>query len=570
MKRRTAWRLAALAAAWLLPGAPALAQEGSAHPNYLPLSRPGTSVPIEAVAVALSAPSGDPARDAAAVAAVEGLVSGLVGREFESIEMANLVRRMEADPAVARVAYRLFPDGANGARIAFEVTPAAPAEAEPAQSAGFPTLVKNDRSLVTAIVAGGLGVYSDGNPWFGQPELFNASNPLAGHLPGARATWTEGALELGAGFATRLGDSDLYGFGAASGMLTWSLGQDIFTDQPRAYLAVEKAYAGLLYANPATQNRAKLSLGRQTYTLNDGFLVNMVKGSSNAGPRGATYLGPRLTNDFSVLGEAKIGAWSFSGFFINPNELEQLESNSHFLGGNIAYTFRKGLSVDATVMTVPTSNTVSATPQGRNVPLQGTTTVAGHLAASDLLVAGVFTEGELAYQFNDGADVSAWAGYGTIGYIARDMGWTPSLSYRYAAFSGDDPATVAFERFTAPLSTGLGIWLQGISFGKLFANTNLITHRVQFNVAPLTSLNVTFDYHRLIAGQLNNPGGNPALAQLAAHGIGDELTLSGRWALSANLYLQAIASAAIPGAALQAIGADRTWSTLQLSLYWSL
>lgn len=567
---RRAQRLAALAAACLLPGTPALAQEGSAHPNYLPLSHPGTSVPIAAVAVELTASSGDPARDAAAVAAVEAIVNGLAGRQFEAIEMANIVRRIEADPAVAGVAYRLLPDGANGARVRFDVTPAAPGAARPTFPAGFPTLLKTDRMLVTAIVAGGLGVYSDGNPWFGQPALFLASSPVAGHLPGSRATWTEGDLELGGGFAARLGDSNVYAFGAVTGMLSWSLGQDIFTNESRAYVAVEKGYAGILYANPATRNRVKLSLGRQTYTLNDGFLVNMVKGSSNAGPRGATYLGPRLTNDFSVLGEAHFGAWDFNAFYINPNELEQLESNSHFLGGNIAYTFRKGLSVDATVLTVPGSDISSATPQGRRVPLQGTTTVAGHLAVSNLLAAGVFTEAELAYQFNDGEDVAAWAGYGTLGFIARDTGWTPSLSYRYAAFSGDDPDTVTFERFTAPLSTGLGIWLQGIAFGKLFANTNLVTHRVQFNVAPAPALNVTFDYHRLIAAQLNNLGGNPALAQLASTDIGRELTLSGRWAIKRTLYLQGVASAAIPGEALQALGADRTWTTVQLSLYWSL
>lgn len=50
-----------------------------------------------------------------------------------------------------------------------------------------------------------------------------------------------------------------------------------------------------------------------------------------------------------------------------------------------------------------------------------------------------------------------WAGYGTIGYIARQTTWTPSLSYRDAVFSGDDPDTDAFERWDPLLSTGLGI-----------------------------------------------------------------------------------------------------------------
>jgi hypothetical protein len=150
------------------------------------------------------------------------------------------------------------------------------------------------------------------------------------------------------------------------------------------------------------------------------------------------------------------------------------------------------------------------------------------------------------------------------------MPWTPSLSYRYAHFTGDDPDTQTYERFDSPLSTGLGIWLQGISFGKLFSNTNLATHRIQFNVAPVETLNVTFDYHKLIAPEFNNLGANPVLRQLTSHDIGDEFTLSARWAINRNLYLQGVASYAIPGEALRDIGANEDWSTLQLSLYWSL
>lgn len=562
--------LVALGAATLLPGLPALAQDGSSHPNYLPLSRPAEDVPIDSAAVRISASSGDAAQDAAAVTAVERLASGLVGGRFGAIEMAGLLRRMEQDPAVAQVAYRLLPAGPNSVRIAFEVRPAAPAQSKAPVAANFPTLLKTDRSLVTAIVAGGIGAYSDGNPWFGQPALFNASSPVAGKLPGNRATWTEGSLELGAGLASQIGATNLYVFGALTGMFTWSLGQDVFRDDARGYVDTEKAYAGLLYAEPATRTRAKLSIGRQTYTLNDGFLVNMVKGSGNAGPRGASYLGPRLTNDFSVLADARIGRWTFNAFYIDPNELEALESDSRFLGANVKHAFSDKLSVDGTILTVPNSNSTFATPQGRRVRRQGSATVAGHVKARNLLVDGLFAEGELAHQFHDGEDVSAWAGYGSLGYIARSAPWSPSLSYRYAVFSGDDPDTETFERFDSPLSTGLGIWLQGISFGKLFGNTNLVTHRVQLNVAPVETLNVTFDYHKLVADQRNNLGANPALAQLSSTDIGDELTLSGRWAINRNLYLQGVASAAIPGRALKDIGADRTWSTLQLSLYWSL
>lgn len=572
-------RLLPLAALLLaaVPFTAARAQEASTQPNYITQPRQAEGVDVDSVIVRLRRPSGDAARDEKAVATARSLLAPLAGTGFSSIETARLVARVTEAAAVARVDYRLLPAGANAVRVEFLVDAQAPDGGAALPSgvlAGtlgdFPVFYKDARSLVTAIVAGGLGVYSDGNPWFGQPELFNRFNPLAGHLPGSRATWTEGSLELGGGFAAQLGNAPLYAFGAVTGMKTWSIGQDIFRNDTRNFDAMEKAYAGLLYADPATRNKARVSVGRQVFTLNDGFLVNLVKGSANAGDRGATYLGPRLANDFSVLADGRLGKWRFAVFYIDPNEIEALETDSTFLGANLGYGFTDNVGLDVTAMTIPHSESLYANPDGLTLQREGTTTLAAHLLWKRIAFDGLWFEGELAHQFNPDYAMNAWAGYGTIGYIARDRAWMPSISYRYSYFSGDDPATETFERFDPLLNTGLGIWLQGISFGKLTANSNLATHRVQLNVVPVEALNVTFDYHMLMAPQLNNLGANPALANLSSHDLGQEFTLSGRWALNRNLYLQAVASYALPGEALRDIGADENWSTLQLSLYWGL
>lgn len=175
-------------AAWLA-AAPALAQYVSTHPNNLPLSRPAEDVPIAAVSARVIRASGDPARDADLVRRVEEQAAALRGTGFSDLEVGGLLLRLEADPAIARVAYRLLPDGANSVAILFDIVAApatAPAPPKAPSPAGFPDLLRNERSQVSAIVAGGIGVYSDGNPWFGQPALFNASSPIAGKLPGAR------------------------------------------------------------------------------------------------------------------------------------------------------------------------------------------------------------------------------------------------------------------------------------------------------------------------------------------------------------------------------------------------
>lgn len=570
-------RLAALLIAAALPGWPALAQETSTQPNYLPQPLRAEDLPIDSVIVRLAKSSGSEAQDEAALAAARQVAAILPGTRFSMIEMSRLVVRMEREADVARVTYRLLPAGANSVRVEFAVEAAPKPKAEQAPEgiltgkiSDFPVLYKDDRNLFTAIVAGGLGVYSDGNPWFGQPELFNKSNPLAGRLPGRQTTWTEGSLELGGGFASQLGDEPLYAFGALTGIKSWTIGQDIFTDEFRDFDAIEKAHAGLLYADTATHNKAKVSVGRQTYTLNDGFLVNLVKGSANVGERGASYLGPRLANYFSFLADGRFGAWGFSLFYIDPNELKQIATDSTFLGANLKYHFNDDVSLDGTFINILTSKSAYANPYGLTLEREGLNTLAAHLKWRNLLVDGLFIEGELAHQFHPDFAMNAWAGYGTLGYIAREVRWTPSLSYRYAVFSGDNPATETYERFDSLLSTGLGIWLQGISFGKLFSNSNLATHRIQMNVVPVEALNVTFEYHKLMAPELNNLGSNPALSWLSSHDIGQEFTLSARWAINRNLYLQGVASYAIPGEALRSLDADGNWSTLQLSLYWGL
>ncbi len=47
----------------------------------------------------------------------------------------------------------------------------------------------------------------------------------------------------------------------------------------RTNTALEKAYGGLLYVDPETGNSLDVSLGRQTVTLNDGFLIHFVRGA---------------------------------------------------------------------------------------------------------------------------------------------------------------------------------------------------------------------------------------------------------------------------------------------------
>ena len=558
-------------------GGAAVAQDavgaGQFGPAVIPQGEAAVGRDITSVEVEIASSAGDEAGEAEAAEAVREAVQGLIGREYrlDLVEgtLAPFVTKGTVGAATHRPAY----DGARGTlglRVMLDFAPAAVAEAaRKADKPAFPVLHEDDRSKLTIIANLGFGVYSYSNAWFGDPELFNASNPLAGELPGDSSTWVEGFAELGIGGITQIADSNVYAFGAVSALASFSRGQDIFTNAGREHVDFERGYAGLLYADRDTGNSAKLSLGRQTWTLNDGFLISMIAGSSNAGERGATYLGPRNATDFSALFNGEFGRARVSLFYIDPNELEDLESDTAFAGANLGYRFTDSLSLDASVIVIPNSKSTYRTPDGEALAREGTRTYGLHGLYRPLTPDHIWIEAEGYLQDNSDYDMSAHAAYGTVGYILGSSGWKPSLSYRYAIFSGDDPSTERFERFDSLMSTGLGIWLQGISLGKVYRNGNLNTHRIQGNVAPQRGMNVTFTYHRLRADELNNIGGNPALSQLGSRDIGQEFTATLRWAIDREKFLQVVASRAYPGDALELVGATDPWTTLQASLYFS-
>ncbi|MCE8556444.1 alginate export family protein [Ruegeria pomeroyi] len=554
-------------------GYPALAQDnaGQYGASVLPLGQSATGHSISRVDVVIGTSSGDPARDAAALKAARAATNALVGRAYRPaiVDTATgfLVSRGLVRAATHRTTYQ-GDRGVLGVVVSLDVTATqTPDGAADETRPGFPVIYQDDRSKLTFILNTGAGVYSDSSPWFGAPALFNQFSPIAGKLPGRATTWSEAYLEFGLGGATQLGDSDYYLFGALSGLFSVSRGQDIFRNDARNFLHPEKGYVGILYADPKSGNTAQLSFGRQTWTLNNGFLISMVSGSSNAGERGATYLGPRNSTDFSALATGEFGRSRFSMFYIDPDELENLESNTTFAGLNLGYQFTDAFSADASIITIPTSDSTYRTPYGASLARKGTTTWGLHGLYRPTSSDHLWLEGEAYRQTNSNYDMRAHAYYGSVGYIWSSLPWSPSISYRYASFSGDDPNTSTYERFDSLMSTGLGNWLQGLSFGKVYRNANLNTHRIQLNLVPRKGMNLTFDWHLLRADEFNNLGANPALANLTSRDIGNEFSVALRWSLDRNRYLQVVASHAVPGDALTNIGAGDPWTTLQASLY---
>jgi hypothetical protein len=298
-------------------------------------------------------------------------------------------------------------------------------------------------------------------------------------------------------------------------------------------------------------------------------LLSKIPVSTNVSDRAALYLGPRLASQNTILARLRAFGFNLDAFMIEPSEPEVIETHTRLFGINLQYRFR---NVDAafTYFYIPRSDSVYRAPGGLQLPREGLRTFNPSLSVTNLLgLEGLWFKGEYAYQNNENFDMAAQAGYVWVGYQVLQWPWRPAISYRYSFFTGDDPSTKTFERFDPLFSGGLGNFLPGIVFSKVYKNSNLFTHRINLSVNPSDTLQFLFDYFRHKADDLNNLGGIGPLQILKSKDIGQEVTLTAFWYIGTHIFFQGIASAGIPGEAIKKAlpGEVKTWYTLQASLY---
>ncbi len=579
--------------ALLVQVSPLLAQDGSgavdsgggfSGPGSVQLPSSAETLVVDSVVINTRGSSGDAAGDAAILDRVRTSVGLREGDRLSSVGLDVLGARLSDLPGVIEAQTSLAAAGGGGrARVVVDVELGPETAVHPGATGvlagdgagALPMLWRRDGQALRFILNTGIGAFSDGNPWFGSPETFTLGNPLVqdpslGANTGSRATWAEAWVEFGIGGVTQLGATNSAVYGAVTAIAPAATGQDIFRNDFRSSIDVEKAYVGYVWSDPDARRSFDLSFGRLNYTLNDGFLISQFGSQWNAGPRPGVYLAPRTTMDFGAVAKAKLDAWSATAFYLDPNEYEPLESNTKLAGLNVRYAFSEPFYVDASVIRAVESDTLYRAPSGTIGARNGLTTIAAHVRWADRdRLPGVWVEAEGAHQTHDAFDMDAYAGYAVIGYLARDLPWTPSLSLRSSIFSGDDPATATYERFDSLYSGGLSEWLQGISLGKALTPSNRVSQRIRLNVTPNPRLNLTLDvfWHR--ADQFNNIGGNPALAQLSSKDLGEEVQFTARWAIRDDLYFLGVVGRAFPGQAIKDAtgGTAEDWTTVQAQLF---
>ena len=268
-------------------------------------------------------------------AQVESAFGAKAGDRFSSVLAEQGLKQVRSLPSLERAEYRIYRSTESGA---FIVAWRSSASIQPRwlargrrdgwraeTGAEFPLLYEGPQAKLSAYVNGGVGAFSDFSPWFGSAGEFTAGSPIAEDpADGDHATWGEFYAEPGLYGISQLGGLPWYVYGDASVLLTAASGQDLFVSEERSYSDVEKAYAGVLYApvGEGSQTRFNVSAGRQSFELNDGFMISRYSGSANAGERASLYLNSRTAFENTALGSLQVGDLHLQGFFLEPQEID--------------------------------------------------------------------------------------------------------------------------------------------------------------------------------------------------------------------------------------------------------
>jgi hypothetical protein len=406
--------------------------------------------------------------------------------------------------------------------------PAAPQEPE-ARPTGLPSGLK-----WTFNFDAGFGSFSFFNSLFTNPR-----DEPSGNLSD---NWLEGYVKpsLSASYGLENG-SAFVGTASAVGERTYGgapavVGEDFSSFAPDDLSVAWRSGSSLAVG----ENAIELTVGRARYQLGHGFLL--YDGAGEGGSRGGYWSNARKAFEFASIARFKPGPHTAEVFYLDKDELPEAETGSRLWGTNYEYQIGDASTFGVTYMRWFANADVDPRRDGLSV------FNARAYTAPILAVPALAFEVEYAYENNGEALTStAWSLQGA--YEFGDARWTPQVSYRYAFFEGDDPATATNEAFD-PLFLGFsdwGTWWQGEIAGEYFlANSNLISHQVRLHAAPAESLGGGLIFYRFFADQPASYGTGTTSRDIAF-----EVDAYADWKLNQNFTISFVGGFADPGEAVR-------------------
>lgn len=401
----------------------------------------------------------------------------------------------------------------------------APPEAEPeARPTGLPKGVDWTFNLDASIGAFGFANSLYTNPKPGQP-----SGDLGDD-------WFEGSIKPGLSFTYTSSESwQFYGKVSGVGERTYGAAPSLVGEDASSF-NVEDLHIGW---RSGGENELEFTLGRAQYRLGHGFLL--WDGAAEGGTRGGYWTNARKAFELAAIGRVKPGNHTFEAFYLDKDELPEADADNQLWGANYEYAIGEHTTLGATYMSFSADPLVA--PQRDGLDVYNARAYTAPFSG----LRGLSFEAEYALEDNgDALDSEGWTAL--AGY-QFDFAWAPKLSYRYAFFEGDDPATAANEAFD-PLLLGFydwGTWWQGEIAGEYaVSNSNLISHLVRLHVTPTDAIGTGLMFWDF---QIDQPASLGPL--VTADDFAFEIDWYMDWSLNDNFILSLVAAYADPGKAVE-------------------
>jgi len=408
----------------------------------------------------------------------------------------------------------------------------------------------------------GLNLVSETNLFW---NFSNTVAPGSGFDPDAE--WIEGYVKPGLSFENMFDDGSAL-YGKASAVVSYTGGIDAYDFGDTGRLTLEEAYLG--FRTDAHEGLAfDVSVGPRELRLGTGMLI--ANGGSSGFERGALKFGPRKAWEMAAIGKVSGYGFTGTGFYVDPNERPANDGNNKLAGLDVRYDAPEGGYLGLTYINVLESDSpyIQAPPGGVGASTilpgarEGTNALNVYAKTNPFTGAlenWVFTT-DFAYQWNNAVNLRAWAGRVQAGYTFAALPWTPTLTYSYQTFSGDDPTTMALERFDPLYYEGSpSAWATGSKSSMVFINSNVQAHGLALRVQPSRRDTVTLRYAHIRVNQLRSPvqfgqatrvdttGGTAnVIAGVTDPHLSDDLFLEYSRIINPNTFLTAGVSISFPG-----------------------
>jgi len=361
--------------------------------------------------------------------------------------------------------------------------------------------------------------------------------------------WAESFAKPAVSAAFALGESELYGTISAVGERTFAAPPSLVGESASSF-KVEDLSLGWRSGKSlgSSENLVDITVGRTPYTIGHGFLL--WDGAGEGGSRGGYWSNARKAWELAAVGRLKPGNHTFEVFYLDRDELPEAESGTRLWGANYELALGETSTFGATYLKVAADRETSPDRDGMDV--LNARAFTSPLAA----LPGLSFELEYARERN-GDRLASDAFAGLVGYELGEVAWKPKLSYRFASFEGDDPATLTNEGFDAllPGFHDWGTWWQGEIAGEyLVSNSNLISHQVRLHLAPSEAIGTGLIFYKLLADEAAAFG-----PEVTSHDVAFEMDGYMDWKINENLTLSVVGAYANPGGLVEQ-AYDRTKS----------